>query len=183
MKRHITIALFVAVFSFVIAPLTAQAIGINLVVQWKGTGTAGVLPPGVGGDVVPVGTECVIVEMVDPRTGLSLGTGYDCIVDMTPVGHGGDGIKVTTYYIFAFKDGSIISLNSLTVQPVVDQGSIDVGMTHILGDFLFVDENSIQGGTKRFYNATGNVRVSGGVNLNNFPDTIEFDDLFVITLE
>ncbi len=180
MKRHITIALFVAVFSFVIAPLTAQATGINLVVQWKGTGTAGVLPPGVGGDVVPVGTECVIVEMVNPRTGLSIGTGYDCIVDMTPVG---EGLEVTTYYIFAFKGGSIISRNLLTVQLVVDQGSIYAGMTHILGDHPFVGENTIQGGTKKFSNARGNVRVSGVVNLSNFPDTIEFDDLFVITLE
>lgn len=179
MKKYITIALFVAVFSFVIAPLTVQA--ADLVVQWKGTGTAGVLPPGVGGDVVPVGTECVIVEMVDPRTGLSIGTGYDCIVGMTPVG---DGLEVTTYYIFAFfKSGSIISLNTLTVQPVVDQGSIDAGMTHILGDFPFAGENTIQGGTKKFLGAEGNARVSGGVNLSNFPDTIEFDDLFVITLE
>ena len=159
------------------------------VVQWKGTGTyvgntSGNLSEDLA-DLVPEGDEeCEAifkVDMFDPRTGRLIGTGYDYITNIT---HIGSGAVVTTCYIFDFSrsgNGAIISKNNVTVQPALE-GNCG-SLTLILGSFP--DENTIEGGTAKFKNVEGRVRVSGGANLTNFagdPRSIEIDDLFVITL-
>ena len=185
---RISIALIVIVVGF---PIQAHAKGnanfVNIV-QWKGSATPVELPEGVGGDVVLAGTPCYEVEMVNPATGWRIGTGYDCIANPGSLLDANEG-TVTTYYIFSFLGrGSIISHNRVVVRSASDDdtynpvpvghGPVNSDFTHILGSFP--TDNTIEGGTRRYKNASGRVRVSGGVSLTNFPTTIEFDDLFVI---
>lgn len=194
MKRRSILFSIVIILIFIGVPIQSQAKGgINLVriVQWKGTATPVELPKGVGGGVVQAGTPCYEVEMVNPSTGWRIGTGYDCITNPGSLVVTGEG-TVTTYYIFAFRGrGSIISHNRVVVRSSSDddtfnpvptgQDPVNLNFTHILGSLP--TENTITGGTRRFKNASGKVRVSGGVSLANFPDTIEFDDLFVIDFD
>jgi len=154
------------------------------VVQWKGTGTnisVEELPEYIADLVPECGAYVAIfkVDMFDPTTGRLIGTGYDYITDLGTVPDVGSGV-VTTCYIFDFShSGAIISENELTVQPALEDtcGSL----THILGSFP--GENTINGGTGKYENVEGRVRVSGGASLASFPESIEFDHLFVITLD
>jgi hypothetical protein len=194
MKRRSVLLSVPIILIFIGLPIQSHAKGgLNLVriVQWKGTATPVELPKSVGGDIVPAGTPCYEVEMVNPLTGWRIGTGYDCITNPGSLVVTGEG-TVTTYYIFVFRGrGSIISHNRVVVRSSSDddvynpvptgQDPVNLHFTHILGSFP--NENTIAGGTRRFKNASGKVRVSGGVSLANFPDTIEFDDLFVIDFD
>jgi len=173
---------------FITMPAQATAggtVGFTQLVQWKGTGVPVELPAGVGGNVVPAGTPCYEVPMVMPQTGVRLGTGFDCISNPGSLPIVGEG-SVTTYYIFAFLGrGSIISENRVVVRIAEDYDEANLTslpfnteVTHILGSFP--TDNTIVGGTRRFENTEGKVRVSGAVSLANFPNEIVFDDLFVI---
>lgn len=79
-------------------------------------------------------------------------------------------------------DGNqLTSRGQTTVQPTTI-GSPDV--THITGAIPATDENSILSGTRKFQDATGQVRLSGSVNLDNLGSgEITFDCLFVINLD
>lgn len=71
--------------------------------------------------------------------------------------------------------------NGLTsVVPIF--GDSSPGFTHVVGDVDPGTNNAIFG-TKRFANATGDVRLSGIVDLTNFPDEMGFNCIFVIDLD
>ena len=187
MKKNYGAFLWVALMSILVFPLIVEAggrPGASIVVQWIGVGEPMPLPAGVGAGVVADGTPCYAVPMYFAATKVRGGTGYDCIVDVGTVPVTGSG-EVTTDYIFSFPFGNIVSRNTLTVQNALDQGTLDAGITNILGDFPAAGENTIQAGTRAFRNVSGNVRVSGGVTLNFLvnPPAISFDDLFVINLD
>ena len=165
-----------------------DAINVFQLVQWKGVGVPVSLPKGVGADVVAEGSPCYTVPMVQPQTGIEIGTGYDCITNPGSLVELGAG-TVTTYYIFAFRGrGSLVSENRVVVRMADDTDSMNPiptdsvsandDMTHILGSFP--TNNTIAGGTGFYRKAKGQVRVSGAVSLAHFPDEIVFDDLFVI---
>ena len=161
---------------------------LNLVVQWKGKGgfvfppgnIAKLLPPGAGG--------CFVTDMINPRTGWSIGKGYDCLLSSpNPVGEEG-GFTITTAYVLDFKNqGAIVTVNNVTVQPALDALPEETGITHIVGDFPA--EQTIYSGSRRFKKAGGSVRVSGGNDLRELdllsPETsfITFDYLFVVSFD
>ncbi|MGD8568514.1 MAG: hypothetical protein PVJ39_10530 [Gammaproteobacteria bacterium] len=169
----------------------AGGLGFTQIVQWKGVGEQVTLPAHIGRDVVPAGITCYKVPMVMPQTGIRIGTGFDCITNPGSLPAVGEG-TVTTYYIFAFQGrGTIISENRVVVRSALDSDELNPvpmgsppaneNFTHILGSFP--SENTVVGGTRKFRKAEGKVRVSGGVSLADFPNTIVFDDLFVFDLQ
>jgi hypothetical protein len=178
----IAILILMFIGSYSLNALAGPGQTVNLVVQWKGTGELGPLPAGVGGDVVPDEFPCVSVPMFEPSTGKRIGTGYDCVTDFGSLPTLGYG-AVTTYYIFQFyKLGSIVSENTVTVQPVVT-GSMAGDFSHVVGGFPTDDQDTIQGGTRAFKHAEGRVRVSGGVNVLQFPPQLGFNYLFKVILD
>jgi hypothetical protein len=184
----------VSVFIVTLLPFQsgiAEGVGFTQIVQWKGVGEPVTLPAHIGRNVVPAGITCYKVPMVMPQTGIRIGTGFDCITNPGSLPAVGEG-TVATYYIFAFRGrGTIISENRVVVRSALDSdemnpvpiGSppVNENLTHILGSFP--SENTIVGGTKKYRKAQGKVRVSGGVSLADFPNTIVFDDLFVFDLQ
>lgn len=181
-SQLIAIMLLMFMSAYPLSVMASSGDALNLVVQWKGTGEIGPLPAGIGGDVVPEDFPCVSVPMLNPRTGQRIGTGYDCVTDFGSLPTLGYG-AVTTYYIFHFdKQGSIITENIVTVQPMIP-GSMDGGFSHVVGGFPTDDQDTIQGGTRGFKNAKGRVRASGGVNVLQFPPLLSFNYLFQITLD
>ncbi|WP_455219269.1 hypothetical protein [Kaarinaea lacus] len=183
-------ALFILIALFLL-PCTSVAGGfsnLNLVVQWKGKGgfeyppgkIAHLLPPGAGG--------CFVTDMINPKTGWTIGKGYDCLLGApNPVGDGG-GFTITTAYVLDFKNqGIIVTVNNVTVQPALDAPPEETGITHVVGDFP--SEQTIYSGSRRFKKAQGSVRVSGGNDLRELdllsPETsfITFDYLFVVSFD
>jgi hypothetical protein len=158
----------------------------NLVVQMKGRGgfefpsarIAHLLPPGASG--------CFVTDMLNPKTGWTIGKGYDCILgEPQPQGDGG-GFTIQTAYVLDFKrQGSIVTVNNITVQPALDASAEDTGISHLVGDFPV--EQTIYSGSRRFKKAQGSVRVSGGNDLRELDLTdpvnsfISFDYLFVVS--
>jgi len=168
--------------------LAERAVDLNLVVQMKGRGgfefpppnLAHLLPPGAGG--------CFVTDLVDPKTGWAIGRAYDCLLGApNPVGDGG-GFTIQTAYMLNFTgQGTLVTVNEVTVQPALDALPDDTGITHIVGDFPA--EQTIFSGSRRFKKAEGSVRVSGGNDLRELdlasPETsfITFDYLMVISLD
>ena len=92
----------------------------------------------------------------------------------------GTGLRVLGTTFFDFDNGRIVSQGETTVQPTL-WGSD--GYTHITGAISNIDgENAIIAGYDDFECSTGPVRLSGAVNMDNFP-TIEFNCIFILFLE
>ena len=81
---------------------------------------------------------------------------------------------------FSFPQGELVASGVTTVAPILN-GSLD--FTHIVGDIPATDFDSIVSGTKRFANSTGRVRLSGAVDLADFPASVGFNCVFVIDLD
>ena len=107
---------------------------------------------------------CFDLELFDPATGRKLGWATDC-VDLASITGGPPpaafAISNTTFFVLP--GGTLTSRNRTTISPVVE-GSPD--MTHITGDLPIVP--NILGGTGRFQNAQGIVRLSGVVDISQF---------------
>lgn len=170
----ISCALFVVLISAVglgISPSTALArkADPSIVVTLKGEG--------VPVDVVDVPGSCFETTLFNTRTGARIGTGIDCldIVDTDGVNF---SINRTT--IFNFPQGELVANGLTTVVPVFGDASPE--STHIVGDVDDATQNVVSG-ANRFAGRTGNVRLSGAVNLANFPETVGFNCIFVIDLD
>lgn len=185
MKKLLAIFALVCVgFSFPI-----QAADITLIVQFKGTGTAAPLPDHVSGGVLPAGTPCYRVAIVEPRSGFRLGTAYDCIANAGSILATGEGTG-TTFYVYVFAVGSIVSNNRVVLRNAADsdglnpvppgQTPVNKAFTHIAGSFP--SEDTIVGGTGLFKNLKGRVSSLGGVSFANFPSNIEFSEMHLLTL-
>ncbi len=79
--------------------------------------------------------------------------------------------------IFNIKKKVLVSVGDVTIQPNLTE---DPNVTHITGSFP--TENNIVYGTKKFEDASGTVRLSGGVDMSDFPNTIFFDCIFLVNL-
>ena len=117
---------------------------------------------------------CYPLNILDPNTGLRIGKGFDCLTDITPNDDG--SITATDTTIFVFGNGTIVSVEEVTIQPNLTEDFDRV--THITGSFP--KGRNIKFGTGKFRNARGRVRLSGGVNMDNFPESIVFDCFFMI---
>ena len=135
--------------------------------------------PNVEGDVV-----CQDVDMVDLHSNKVIATSTDCFSDVEPDSGGGAGFTGTSF--LNFPDGTIISQGGFTAQPVLrETTTIDgVTITAITGEAA--EGNTIIGGTGKYENSTGNVRVSGLINGEEYAfmpgDTMYFDCIFEIQL-
>ncbi len=122
-------------------------------------------------------SSCYPLSIFDPATNLRIGQGFDCLTDLDTESSA-PAITVTEIPIFIFGDDVLIASTPLTAQPfVVSAGD----KTHLTGSFPL--EPNIIFGQGRFAQATGIVRVSGGVNLTQSPQVVDFNCLFVVNLD
>lgn len=142
--------------------------------------------PDIDGDFVDDEAICFDVDLVNMKNQQVIGTATDCLSNITPMGLGGGLALVGTTY-FNMPNGTLITRGNTTVQEVLQSIVTPSGqpITHITG--ASSDGNSIIGGTGRFANSTGTVRLSGMVDMTNFfgnvGDPIVFDCLFSVDLD
>jgi hypothetical protein len=181
MKRKMTVAMSSAMFVGLVStvflafgPSSAQAQPADptIVVTLRGLG----LPVDVHIPGVDTPGDCLETDLFNTRTDTLIGTGIDCI-DIEDT----DGVNflVNRTTIFNFHQGTLVANGPTTVVSIFGASSPD--FTHVVGDADASDPNIIFG-TKRFAGATGNVRLSGIVNLADFPNTVGFNCIFVIDL-
>ena len=142
----------------------------NIVVVLRGLGATTTAPSGVPG-------VCFETDLYDATTDRIIGKGTDCIDIIVATS---TGISVNRTTIFNFPQGELRANGTTTVVPIFGASSPDY--THVVGD---VDDTTLNiiSGTKRFAGRTGNVRLSGIVNLGDFPNTILFNCIFIIDLD
>ena len=119
------------------------------------------------------------MDLVDAKTGNVIGTGSDCLSDVSP-SNTDDGVQMTATSFFHFPGGTVVSQGLVTVQPVLHGAS---EYTHVTGAAPSPTENNVIYGDGKFSDAAGSVRLSGLVNMANFGSgIILFDCLFVIDI-
>ena len=177
-KTNIFLVILVAVFSA--SGASAAGIGNNIVVLLAGEG----LVDDSGnqftqlGLVVPEGVLCFDIDLVDAKTGNVIGSGSDCLSDITPSDNGGMSLTATSF--FHFPGGTLVSQGLVTVQPKL-HGLEE--FTHVVGAAPSLAENSVIYGDGKFEDAAGSVRLSGLVNLSRLGSGyIDFDCVFIIDL-
>ena len=180
-----------SIFLCIVIPLTAQAknqnddAGKHLVLNLTGSGDMyESTVPDIDGDGTDDHAMCFDVQVVDARNNQILGKGTDCLSMVTPTG---TGVALVGTSYFHLPGGSLITRGKTSVQPVLHPTVTPRGLTvtHVTG--AASDKNSVIGGTGRFENTSGKVRLSGMVSMANFAgnvgDPIVFDCLFVVDLE
>jgi len=142
----------------------------NIVVTLRGAGELMADPP-------IAGALCYQADLVNTHTDHVIGSGIDCLENITEVG---DGLSLDRTTFFHFPQGDLVASGVTTVAPVTGGSP---GFTHVVGDIPAPGTNSIVAGTKRFSGATGSVRLSGAVDLTGFPSLTVFNCIFVIDLD
>jgi hypothetical protein len=168
------------------AAFADRFLNLNLVAQMKGRGAFEIPPDTIAQLLPPQASGCFVTDLVDPDTSWVIGKAYDCLLG-APVFVGDEGgFTIETAYVMDFQgQGAIVTVNNVTVQPALDAPPEETGITHIVGDFPA--GQTIYSGSRRFKNAEGSVRVSGGNDLRELdltsPETsfITFDYLFVVS--
>ena len=122
---------------------------------------------------------CFDLDLVDVKSGKVIGSAADCLTDITPMGDGG-GVALTGTTFFFFKKGTVVSQGLTTVQPIL-HGSPD--FTHITGAIPQEGDNNVVYSDRKFKNVKGPVRLSGTVELGDFPNSASFDCVFILDLE
>ena len=136
---------------------------------------------------VPEDAVCFDVDMFDVTTGQVVGSGTDCLFDITPVEEG--GVRLSAQTTFNLPKGSFTAAGSTTVQAITTGTPSGAGgeLSHITGAIPIPGENSIISGTGAYENFAATVRLSGSANLagaegaDPFPATMGFDCVFIIT--
>lgn len=127
----------------------------------------------------PVDALCFEIPIVDVSTGRVIGRGADCLFDIQP---DGSGLMLQDVTIFKFAEGEIHAISDVAVQPT----SLPFeGVTHVTGSKPGTGEQNILAGTGAYAGASGNVRLSGLVDMSQLDNLgqITFDCIFVIDLE
>ena len=127
---------------------------------------------------------CFDVDLVDMKNQQVVGTGTDCLAEVTPTGTG-VALVGTTY--FHTPDGDLTVRGNTSVQPVFHPTVTPDGqtMTHITGAAGTGD--SVIDGTRRFAGVTGTTRLSGMVDMSGFGgvegDPISFNCIFIVDID
>jgi hypothetical protein len=127
-------------------------------------------------DLAAAGAMCYDLDLVDVKSGDVIGSAADCLTDINEVG---DGVALTGTTFFFFPGGTVVTRGLTTVQPKT-HGSAD--FTHITGAIPQATDDNVIYGDGKFKNASGPVRLSGAVNLSNFPEQATFDCIFVLDI-
>jgi hypothetical protein len=192
MHRLLTTTLLSALVSLSLGLMAAHALNLQYVVQLAGTAVGETRQIDTDGDGVPdKEANCFDLPLTDPNTGLTVGTGSDCLSDVEVLNEADDAcnpadslegcaVRLVDTTIFQFASGTIVSQGPVSIPVVLDAGSSAAGVTHITGSFPA--ENNILYGTGVFEGVTGTVRVSGGVNMSNTvsDNEITFDCFFAL---
>jgi hypothetical protein len=185
--------LVITVVSLFIGLLSAQA--GNVVLHLAGTQVGETRQIDTDGDGAPdKEANCFDVALVDPNSGLQLGTGSDCLSDVEVLNPDdpacnpaeslvGCAVRLIDTAIFQFIDGTVVAQGAGRLPVVLDDSSRSAGITHVTGSFPTT--NNILYGTGRFENVQGQVRVSGAVDMTNTvaANEITFDCFFYLQIE
>jgi hypothetical protein len=134
-------------------------------------------------DVVGPDSLCWDFDLVDIKTGKSMGDVTDCAAIVGVVGgllgEPQTGYQVIGTTFFYFPGGTVVSRVYTTVQPVT-HGS--PGFTHITGAVPLPGEDNVLYGDGKFKNAKGTVRFSGTGDFSTFffDGEITIDCLFTL---
>jgi hypothetical protein len=182
----------------------AMPANADIAVKFFGTANGGELTPEIAQAVADSGVDvtgfaCFQRPLLDLQTGHVRGTGVDClnVFDDTGDAHG-DGLQIEAKTFFFLPQGLIVNHGCTSVRPAF-MGVGDNGTTHITGSIPTSEFDGQPGGpmpsvcqdaggivlaTGGFAHHTGEVRLSGAVNLSNAgAGEITFSCLFVIDLE
>lgn len=177
-------ALILAVFAVVVAASTVvaqqrgKATAPNIVVALKGVdvGEMRPIPPTEQGSTM---ANCFDVPLLDPATMRQVGSGTDCLSDVSPFG---DGLVLTGTTIFRLNGGTITTRGRTSVHPMSPESSPSTEMTHMTGFYNPAGTSQVIDATGRFAGLEGTVILRGAVNMDRFPtnNELKFDCIFLI---
>jgi hypothetical protein len=187
-----------------LAALTSIPARADIAVKFFGTATGGELSPEIAQAVADSGVDvagfaCFELPVYDLETGHRRGVGVDCLNAFDTAGDGeGSGLQIEAKTFFFLPQGLIVNHGCTSVRPTFT-GVGDAGATHITGSIppgefggvpgdpqpgICEDAGGIVLATGGFKDFTGEVRLSGAVNLSNAgAGEITFSCLFVIELD
>jgi hypothetical protein len=187
-----------------LALLIASPASADVAVKFFGTATAGELSPEIARAVADSGVDvegfaCFELPLFDLQTGHRRGVGLDCLNVFDTAGDAnGAGLQIEAKTFFFLPQGLIVNHGCTSVRPVFS-GVGDAGTTHITGSIpsgefggapgelqpaICQDTGGIVLATGGFERFTGEVRLSGAVDLSNAgADEITFSCLFLLDLE
>jgi hypothetical protein len=177
MKNMQKLSLWSFAFALLYLGGAASAAGLNNNIAVRLVGTADMYNGDTlfeNFDLTPEGALCYDLDLVDVKSGDVIGSAADCLTNISPVG---DGVALTGTTFFFFPAGTVVTRGLTTVQPTT-HGSAD--FTHITGAIPQPGDNNVVYGDGKFKNASGPVRLSGAVNLVNFPAQAAFDCVFIL---
>lgn len=126
---------------------------------------------------------CFEIDLVDPSSDVTIGTGVDCL-SPTPVGPAGnetDAIEVEAFSFFILPGGSFVSNGLTSVRAFIPGVGDGGGFTHLTGSLP--DGDNIIGATGQFAEK-GATRVSGAVDLSQLGSgIISFNCLWIAEIE
>jgi hypothetical protein len=121
---------------------------------------------------------CFDVELYNARDEW-IGSAIDCLSDVQPKANGLTILGTTFFYL---PQGTIVTRGKISIQPVLEETILESGqaVTHITG--ASNEGNTIIDGTGIYANSTGNIRLSGLVDMSQFEmnegDVISFSCFF-----
>ncbi|MFV9615721.1 MAG: hypothetical protein ACNYZG_07175 [Gammaproteobacteria bacterium] len=137
----------------------------------------------IDGDGINDPAICFDVDLVNAKNQQLIGTGTDCLSNITPTG---TGLALVGTTFFHLAEGDLVVRGKTTVQPALHPIVTSTGqnITHTTG--AAGTENAVIDGTGRFAGAEATSRLSGMVDLSGFTgnvgDPITFNCLFVVDL-
>jgi hypothetical protein len=186
------------------ACLMAAPASADVGVKFFGTATGGDLSPEIDQAVADSGVDvegfgCFELPLLDLETGHQRGVGVDCLNVFDDSGDAdGAGLQIEAKTFFFLPQGLIVNHGCTSVRPVF-LGVGDAGTTHITGSIPPGEFGGVPGGippaicqdtggiilaTGGFQNHSGEVRLSGAVNLSNAGNgEITFSCVFILDLE
>lgn len=170
--------LIVAALAIALPAMVQAKADPNIVVILRGAGVEVDTPTDVLDLAVLGGFLCFETALFDAHTDKVIGTGTDCL---EIVASDGPSFSINRVTIFNFPQGRLVANGLTTVVPIFGASSPD--STHVVGDVDDEGPNNIVSGTGKFAGASGDVRLSGAVDLSLFPATMGFNCIFVIDLD
>jgi len=125
---------------------------------------------------------CFDVELYNARNKW-VGSATDCLSDVQPKANGLTILGTTFFYL---PQGTIVTRGRISIQPVLEETILesDQVVTHMTG--ASSEGNTIIEGTGIYANSSGNIRLSGLVDMSHFEmnegDVISFNCLFTAHL-
>lgn len=179
---------YIVVFSLVVVSQSSFANSKkHLVLQLKGSDIGEIRYIDTSGDGhKDTVANCFDVDVYNPANGKLIGTGTDCLQPTSSDGNEDitqRNIALTGTGFFHLKKGTLVVRGFTTVRPVLQTtSSKGVDFTHITGAN---GDAGVLYGTRKYRNSTGNVRLSGQVDMSELitDGRIYFDCIFIIEFD